>query len=209
MSKRILKKPDVRRLEIIQKAEMLFARDGYSKTSVEAIIQEAGIAKGTFYYYFKAKQDVLEALVDLQGLEMETLFQSILQNEKLPAIDKLEQMLKGPEKEARTKKAVMQLIHKPENRELQEKLNIFSVKKIAPLLTGVFAQGHQEGVFPRFISEEIVQLLLAGSHFTMESGLFNWSRKKQTTFLQALQELLELLTGVKKGSLSFISKAKK
>ena len=69
--KRIVKNPDVRRLEILQAAENLFAKEGYVKTSVESIIKEAGIAKGTFYYYFKAKEDILEALVEQVAEKLE------------------------------------------------------------------------------------------------------------------------------------------
>ena len=61
--KRIVKAPEIRRQEIIEAAQRLFEKEGYSKTSIEAIIQEAGIAKGTFYYYFKSKQEILLLLL--------------------------------------------------------------------------------------------------------------------------------------------------
>src|SRR6476620_1807232 len=121
---RIVKKPDVRRLEILRVSEQLFEKEGYTKTSVEAIIKKVGIAKGTFYYYFKAKQDILEALVEQKGTEIEVYFNSIVERNNLPVLEKLKLMIKGPEKKKITSSSVMKIIHKPENRELQEKLNI-------------------------------------------------------------------------------------
>ena len=63
---RIVKAPDVRRAEILSIAENLFQTKGYAKTSVDEIVRQAGIAKGTFYHYFKSKEEILEALINRQ-----------------------------------------------------------------------------------------------------------------------------------------------
>lgn len=204
---RIVKNPDVRRLEIIQAAEKLFGQEGYTKTSVESIIKKAGIAKGTFYHYFKAKKDVLEALVEQIGIEMETHFNSIIETKELTSIQKLKLMLTGKEKQKITSSPVMKIIHKPENRELQEKLNIQSVNVIAPLLAKVLQQGKQEGVFTLSPPVESVQLILAGSEFILSSGLFILPAKKRVAFLKSAQNIFELLVDAKPGTFSFISKA--
>lgn len=204
--KRVVKKPDVRRLEIMDVAEKLFEKEGYAKTSVESIIKKAGIAKGTFYYYFKAKEDILQALVDKTSSDMETYFNSIIELENKSAIEKFRLMIRGPKKKKITSSSVMKIIHKPENRELQEKLNIEAVKVIAPLITKVLEEGKEEGVFTKAPSVEFVQLILAGSQFVLDSGLFAWSPKKRTIFLKELQNLFELMVGVRSGTLNFISK---
>ena len=203
--KRIVKNPDVRRLEILQAAENLFAKEGYVKTSVESIIKEAGIAKGTFYYYFKAKEDILEALVEQVAEKLEAHLNSILALPNLNAIEKLKLMIKGREKNNIIASPVMEIIHKPKNRELQEKLNIKGIKIFAPLLIKVLKEGKNEKLFNKVPSLETIQLILAGSQFVLESGLFSWSEKEQIVFLQSLQSLLELLVEVKAGTLNFIS----
>lgn len=202
---RVVKKPDVRKLEIIQAAEKLFENEGYAKTSVESIIKKAGIAKGTFYYYFKAKKDVLEALVEQTSKDMEAHFNSIVTDENLSALQKLKLIFRGAEKEKMTSSAVMQIIHKPSNRELQEKLNVESVNIIAPLLMIIFEQGKREGVFKLLPSVESLQLILAGSEFILNSGLFDLSSKQRGAFLKSAQHMLELLMGAKSGILNFIS----
>lgn len=203
--KRIVKSPDIRRLEIMGCAEKLFKKQGYANTSVESIIKEVGIAKGTFYYYFKAKKDILEALVEQLGLEMEAHFNSIVEMDNLTTLEKFKLMLEGPQKKKITSSTVMKIIHKPENRELQEKLNIKSVKIIAPLITKVLEKGKAEGIFTIVPAVESVQLILAGSEFILSSGLFSWSSKKRKAFLKSIQNILELLVGAKSGALSFIA----
>ena len=100
----------------------------------------------------------------------------------------------------------MGIIHKPENRELQEKLNIQSIEIIAPLIAKVLQDGKNEGVFTAAPSLELIQIILAGSQFVLDSGLFNWSSKKRVVFLKSIQYLFESLVGVKSGALKFISK---
>lgn len=204
--KRIVKKPDIRRAEIIDAAEQLFEKEGYAKTPVESIIKKAGVAKGTFYYYFKAKEDILSALVEKTSKAMEDHFNSIIELENLSSIEKLKLMIRGPKKKKIASSSVMKMIHKPENRELQEKLNIEAVKVIAPLIAKVLEEGKEKGDFSKSPSIECVQLILAGSQFILDSGLFYLTAKKRIVFLKELQNMFESMVGVRAGKLNFISK---
>ncbi len=51
-----------RREEFIDVAEKLFKKNGVVETTVNAIVKELDVAKGLFYYYFKSKDDVIEAI---------------------------------------------------------------------------------------------------------------------------------------------------
>ncbi len=64
---RITKDPLVRREELLDTALDLCRDHGFDSLRVEQIVQAAGIAKGTFYHYFAAKDDVLHALVQRFG----------------------------------------------------------------------------------------------------------------------------------------------
>ena len=61
---RVVKEYDERKNEIIDTAAFLFMEKGYDRCSVNDILNKIGIAKGTFYHYFKSKEDVLDAAVD-------------------------------------------------------------------------------------------------------------------------------------------------
>ena len=56
-----MKEHDERRNEIINTAAVLFMEKGYDRCSINDILNKIGIAKGTFYHYFKSKEDVLDA----------------------------------------------------------------------------------------------------------------------------------------------------
>ena len=56
------KSADIRREELMDAAQALFLEKGFAATNVSEIVEGADVAKGTFYLYFKTKDDVLTAL---------------------------------------------------------------------------------------------------------------------------------------------------
>ncbi len=54
------------REQILKAAMDLFFTKGYHATSIEEIAKQAQISKGLLYHYFKGKEDVLAALVDVR-----------------------------------------------------------------------------------------------------------------------------------------------
>lgn len=62
-AKRPRTKPaEIRREELMDAAQALFLAKGFAATSVDEIVKQADVAKGTFYLQFKTKEDVLVAL---------------------------------------------------------------------------------------------------------------------------------------------------
>ena len=59
---RTRKEPEQRKQEIFAAAVQLFMEKGYAATTVADITKAAGVAKGTFFYYFATKDVLLEAI---------------------------------------------------------------------------------------------------------------------------------------------------
>jgi AcrR family transcriptional regulator len=60
--KRVTKRPEVRRGELLDAAARVFAEKGVSRATVSDITDAAGVAKGTFYLYFDSKDHLLGGL---------------------------------------------------------------------------------------------------------------------------------------------------
>ena len=58
------------RQSILDAARSVFAELGYGETTVRDIIRRTGLASGTFYNYFKSKEEVFQALMDASALRM-------------------------------------------------------------------------------------------------------------------------------------------
>ena len=61
-----MRKDELVKAAILQAAETLFQRWGIAKTTMEDIAHATGKGKSTLYYYFKSKDEVLEAVAMAQ-----------------------------------------------------------------------------------------------------------------------------------------------
>lgn len=57
-------KQEAKRNHLIQAALELFNSEGYHQTRIEDIIKKAQVGKGTFYLYFKNKEELVMAIMD-------------------------------------------------------------------------------------------------------------------------------------------------
>jgi Bacterial regulatory proteins, tetR family len=57
-----IKPAQIRREKLMDAAQALFLGKGFEAASVDEVVRAADVAKGTFYFYFKTKHDVLQGL---------------------------------------------------------------------------------------------------------------------------------------------------
>jgi AcrR family transcriptional regulator len=65
-----------RREEILASAARVFAARGYPGTDMQALADEAGVAKGTVYLYFASKEELFLAAVDLGVQQMKAYIEA-------------------------------------------------------------------------------------------------------------------------------------
>ena len=84
-----VKEGEVRRQEILMVARELFVTKGYEQTSVNDILKIVDIAKGTFYYYFASKEEVLAAIILDIVEEGAKRAEQILKDKSVPLINRI------------------------------------------------------------------------------------------------------------------------
>ncbi|MCP4360584.1 MAG: TetR/AcrR family transcriptional regulator [Chloroflexi bacterium] len=202
---RIVKSAEERRLEIILTSEKLFRENGYSKTSVDAIIKEMGVAKGTFYYYFKSKEKVLEAIVEHMLAQIVEMSEQIADDGSMDALTKMQLLLSGNNIGREEAQDVAEHLHLPENRELHEVSNVQTVIKLSPIIAKIFEQGNEEGVFDTKYPLAVAQFLLTGSQFLLDGGLFDFNEAEVLERRLVMQEIIEKALGAKSGTFDFLN----
>ncbi len=68
---------DSLRQTIMDAAWDLFYKKGYENTTINDIIRQAGTSKGGFYYYFKAKDELLNSLYSFFDREYEKFYKTM------------------------------------------------------------------------------------------------------------------------------------
>lgn len=197
---RIIKTPQERRADIIQAAQRLFHAQGYADTSVDEIVREAQIAKGTFYYYFKSKPEVLAALAQQLIAEMAAQAKKIADAPSLDAVEKLCRIIRKQNDIKDGGEDIVQGIHEPANRELHDRLGIETVLTLGPVFAQVIEQGNREGIFQVADPLSTMQFILAGADSLLGHNAFNWTPAQQHARLQAMLILIERALGAAAGS---------
>jgi AcrR family transcriptional regulator len=203
---RIVKDPDERRAEIINTSAKLFREKGYEKTSVESIIREMDVAKGTFYYYFKSKGEVMKAIVDHQLDQIVQSAEQVANDENLDALTKMKLLLGGGQIGDSETDELTEHLHHRDNRELHEQINVQSVLRLSPVFEKILIQGKEEGLFQVERPLETFQFLLTGAQFLTDEGLFYFSPQELGIRMQVIQEIAEKALGAPTGSFDFFNK---
>jgi AcrR family transcriptional regulator len=161
---RIVKDYDVRRDEILDVAQQLFYRKGFEPTAIQDIIDNAGIAKGTFYHYFGSKLDLLDALIERMLSQTLKSVEPLVDDDRLNALEKVTGFFARIESWKIENKAffldVLRVWQKDENAIFRHKLKVASGRSVIPLLTEIIHQGVAEGVFVTDYPDDLAEILL-------------------------------------------------
>lgn len=191
-----MRKGEKRKQELLKIAYDMFLSRGYENTSVEEIIEKAKIAKGTYYYYFPSKEQMLEDVIDMMiESESETAKQILEADLSVPQkIIGIITSIKPAENEKPIRDALMQ----PENVLMHDKIRKKLIEVIVPLLSVTVTEGVKEGIFACDNIPERVRMLLVLSNDTFNNRIF--TERDVSVFIDVTEKLL----GADKGTMGFI-----
>lgn len=194
-----------RKLEILKAAQELFNVRGFQDTSVDDIMKKAGAAKGVFYYYFKTKDQLLDALIEQNVAEAVRVASVIIENQSLNALQKLQYILIEEFKAGRTGSDPANHLHNIKKVDMHQRIIAGMVEKLSPVIAKVVEQGISEGLFKTEYTLEVTEIVLAGILFVTDLGIFKWSGEQYLRKIKASEVLIEKALGLESGSLVILS----
>lgn len=160
---RITKEYHVRKNELLDAAQELFFTKGYKQTSIESIIKKIGVAKGTFYYYFKSKEDLLDKLTYKMSKKILEEVKKIVEKDDLNAIDKLNQAYAVARsvklENIELLKVLLKAFYNDRNLFFRHKMFMSSMEILAPEFSKIIRQGVNEKVFNTPFPDEAARLI--------------------------------------------------
>jgi len=215
---RIVKEHQIRKNEILDTAQNLFYSRGYDNTSVADVINSVGIAKGTFYHYFKSKADLLDQIVNRQAQMIDQVIDRVLKEPEENALIELNNILAAiGEYKAENKEVMLMMartIYSDENIILLRKLTKMRIKIVSPKLARVITRGISEGLFHTENPEHIAEMILTMSthlsdefaRMAMEEKLNSENKKEYLKICRAFEEACERILGAPQGTITFCNK---
>lgn len=195
MMVRVVKDPEIRREELIDTAEELFVKKGYDETSVSEIVRKARVAQGTFYYYFKSKDDIRNAIIDKNIDEVKVIIDKMMATKDLSALERMTAFSFGFRDWASEKGRLMEYIHEEKNEILHYRMSRKVLDYLTPAYEKIIRQGIKEGVFTTKYPAEAAKALMGLTESIFEgehSPDFNdkQTRKKYMVVLEFSERIL-------------------
>ena len=176
---RIVKEAEERKEEILDVAEKLFGTKGFDHTSTNDILEGVGIARGTLYYHFRSKEEILDAV-----------------------IERLTKAVMSLNVESQLGLEVMEQVHRPQNALMHQKMQKLLLAGIDPLLTELVEEGIGQGICHTKHPAEAVEMTMlyantAFDELDMAGVSAEERQKKMAAFIYNTERLL----GMEEGSL--------
>lgn len=192
-----MKKGERRKSELLHIAYEMFLSRGYESTSVDNIIEAAGIAKGTYYYYFESKEQMLEEVCKMMIYEQAEKARQILASD-IPVPQKIVGIIASFRLES-SELTIGETLNRPENVLMHDKIGRTIIETTVPLISEVVSQGINEGIFSCDNIKERVRMILIVSNTLFDD--YRFTDKDVAVFI----DLIEKLLGAAPGTMGFVT----
>ena len=197
-----VKEGEVRRREILVAARELFVKKGYEQTSVNDILKIVDIAKGTFYYYFASKEEVLEAIILDIVNEGALRAEKILKDKSIPLVNRIMMAIMAQAPEFEGSDEIKEELHKVENTKLERLYLRAMLKRMTLVLQEPVLEGIDLNIFNMEYPTECIESILLLGHMMFDCDVFEWKMEEYPRKIQAFLCNVERMFGTKEGELN-------
>lgn len=193
---RVVKEASVRRNEILDAAEQLFVTKGFDGTSTNDILEKVGIARGTLYYHFKSKEEILDAMIERMTETLLKKAGQIAAQKDKPVLQRLTETMLALNVDSELGNAIMEQVHKPQNALMHQKMQEELIKGVVPIFADLIKEGIAQGICQTDYPAEAAEMLLVYSNTAFDS-LAEGSRdeRKIAGFIYHMERILGMPQG--------------
>lgn len=154
--------PKIRITEILNAAEPLFYLKGYYETAISDIAKKMGVAQGTIYYYFKSKEEILEALINRELSNFIAKAQRMIHSNEIPLCNKLQVVIQTLLQSLFHEDGLaFEFLYNDGTIHFLDKLARQGDRLLAPLLLEIIEEGNREHYYHAAHPQAVVNIILA------------------------------------------------
>ena len=203
---RLIKNAAERKQEILDAAETLFYRKGFEATTTTDLLEMVGIARGTLYYHFKAKEDIMDALIERCSQRIFKKAEEIAGAQTLSVPEKILMIFQTMQAGGQDKALVMEHLHRPENIRMHQKLQAMIIREMTPLLAKVAKQGIRDGIFSTNEPYACMEMIMVYTSCAFDDDFLHKTEEEKAAKITGFIYNLERLLGAQKGSMDYVWK---
>ena len=196
---RVVKEAAERRNEILDAAEELFVTKGYDKTSTNDILDRVCIARGTLYYHFKSKEDILNAMIERINDSLLSRARAIAADTSIPVVERLVMTIAGLNVDSDIGHEIIDQVHKPQNTLMHQKMQKNLIEGVVPVIVRLVEEGRAEGIFHIEYPSETVEMLILYSSVVFDDD-YDEPGERSENRIKAFLYNAERLLGAEEGS---------
>jgi len=195
------KEAEERRNEILDAADELFGQQGFDGTSTNDILQKVGIARGTLYYHFKSKEDIMDALIERYTERILSAAKEIANDKNRAVYERIIGVVMALNISDDSGKEAIEHMHKPQNALMHQKIQKVIVNEVPPILSGIIREGIEQQLFHTPYPYECMEMVVAYTNTVFDDAMVSLTNEQFASRVQALIFNVERLLGVERGSL--------
>lgn len=191
---------------ILDTMQQLMNETNAQSISISDIAQKAGIGKGSIYYYFRSKEEILEAVIERSYSDAIAKAEELVQAPGLDALTKMEIIFRT------CRESSMELLRQEAGNyfELQQSALMHQqyihimIKNLRPILADIIRQGNEEGRICCKSPEEVAEIALIVITIKLDRWLSGDNQEQSRKTLDVLAYMLETSFHIEKGKLDYL-----
>ncbi len=181
----------------------LFKEGKAGSASVSDIAQKAGIAKGGLYYYFRSKEEVMDALLEREYEDIILACKALIEQSEEDAVSKFALLLRSY-RSSYIDTSLDEYLHMPQNAALHQKSLAKILSSLSKIISCIIEQGVEEGSFICEYPAEYSEVIMSVFTFLLDPGIFPWTAEENILKMKAMADLLEKGLCARRGSFAFL-----
>ena len=196
-----------KREQILDAMQELMGSSNAQAISVSDIAQKAGIGKGSIYYYFSSKNDIIDAVIERSYSRVLDAGNELASSSHMDAFKKMELIYHAcldSSTELRRQEAIGTFNEQQESAFIHQKFARIIITRLKPILTDIIRQGMEEGTIHCEYPEETAQIVLTVLTITLDNNLIPADQDQIGRILTAFTQMQEKSMDIPAHTLEFV-----
>lgn len=173
--------------------------------TVDMIAKNAGIGKGSIYYYFKSKDEIIDSVIERCYSAAINEYFSVIGNVS-DTFEKLKLLLRSILREEFLDKSknVIMALHLQDDIVMHYKMMTIAIKTISPILSRILIDGTEDGSVQTDSPKESAEMIIAMLTFLLNNAHSKDDDESMLRKLRLYAQILETCLRAEPGSFGFL-----